>query len=145
PAVFVGLRPLSYRRNGQTASTTAFTSTENFTPSNLAHEVRVQVTNSDRMLTEPSATNGSQGGAGDQTDNRFGGATSPGLEACLSRIAAGRQVVLADVARYLGKPATIIVFRPLSAGSAIFDVVVVALTCSASDSHIITQATVPTH
>jgi hypothetical protein len=142
--VYVGLRPLSYRRNGQTTSVTGLTSTENFTPSNLAHEVRVQVANSEKMLAEPNATNGTQSGAA-QTDNSFGGTTIPRLEACLSRIAAGRQVVLADVARYLGKPATIIVLRPLSADSAVFDIVVVALTCSASNSHIITQATVPTH
>ena len=145
--VYVGTRELSYKRSGHIASAPAFTSTENFTPSNLAHEVRVQVANSEAVVpssTQAPGPSGEQTAGPAKTGNRFGGTTIPRLEGCLSRIATGRAVVLAEVARYLGEPAAIVVLRPPTAGAAVFDVEVVALTCSASDSHIILQTTVST-
>ena len=71
-----------------------------------------------------------------------GGVSLSELEGCLNRVAAGRKVMLADVARYLGNPATIIILRSLTAAD-VFDVTIVGLACSASDSDVISRATVP--
>jgi hypothetical protein len=62
------------------------------------------------------------------------------LAGCLANIASGRQVLLADVARYLGKPATIIVLKPVSGA---FDVIVVGLACTATKADVITRLSVP--
>jgi hypothetical protein len=66
----------------------------------------------------------------------FGGIPLASLPGCVTRIAAGRQVLLVDVDRYQGKRATIIVV----AGGGGDRVWVVGPGCSRSDSDVITQA-----
>ena len=72
----------------------------------------------------------------------MGGVSLSELAGCLDRVSAGRRVLLADVARYLGRPATIIVLQPLTAAG-VFDVTIVGLTCSASNPDVISRTTVP--
>ena len=67
----------------------------------------------------------------------FPGGTLAALPGCVTRIAAGRQVLLVDVDRYQGKPATIIVVAGGAGGSRVW---VVGPGCSRSDSDVITQA-----
>ena len=64
----------------------------------------------------------------------------PQLGGCLTKIAAGRKVLLADVARYLGTPAAIIILQSPTASA--YDVVVVGLACSSSGSDIIAKSEV---
>lgn len=63
------------------------------------------------------------------------------LESCLSTMATDRLVLLVEVARYLGLPATIIVFKPVDNA---FDVIVVGAACGPAGQDIITTLTVPT-
>ncbi len=72
----------------------------------------------------------------------FGGVRVRLLVACLTRLAAGRTIVVADVARYLGTPATIVVLKSLN-DARVLDVDVVGLTCSAAKPDIIAELTVP--
>jgi hypothetical protein len=64
------------------------------------------------------------------------------LEGCLSRVDAGRTVLLAAIARFVGRPATIIVLRPAKSAG-ILDVLVVGIKCSASVADVIFQITIP--
>jgi hypothetical protein len=73
---------------------------------------------------------------------RIGGVSVSELAGCLYRVAAGRKVLLANVARYLGSPATIIVLQSLTAAD-VFDVAIVGLSCSSSNPDVISTATVP--
>lgn len=128
---------LHYRRNGAIAIATAVASDVNFTPGSLAAQVRRQVASS-----SPKFATGSPAAAPNaEKITSFGGISIPKLEGCLTRVAAGRKVLLADVARYLGKPATIIVLQSMTAGN-VFHVAIVGLACSASNADIITQAEV---
>jgi hypothetical protein len=76
---------------------------------------------------------------------KIGGMTVSQLGGCLSRVTSGRPVVIVLVARYEDQSATIIVLSSRSGDSALLDVMVVGLACSASDANIITQATIPAH
>ena len=67
----------------------------------------------------------------------FGGIAVGTLQGCVTRISAGRQVLLVDVDRYQGKPATIIVVAGGTGGTRAW---VVGPGCSRSDSDVITQA-----
>jgi hypothetical protein len=67
----------------------------------------------------------------------FGGVTLAALQGCVTRISAGRQVLLVDVDRYQGKQATIIVVAGGAGGARVW---VVGPGCSRSESDVITQA-----
>lgn len=132
--------PLHYRQNGKIVTTNAVAADVNFTHANLAAQVRTQVASS---ATGFAASGASVPSAAPETGTakRVGLVSVSTLEGCLTRVAAGQKVVLAEVARYLGKPATIIVLQPLTAAG-VFDVAVVGLACSASASNIIARAEV---
>jgi hypothetical protein len=86
--------------------------------------------------TSPTPANGKTTGR-----PQFGGIEIGRLNGCLSRVSAGRRVVLAEIARYVGKPATIIVLRSLTAN--VLDVAIVGVGCSASAADYIVRTTVP--
>lgn len=142
----VGPRQLSYTRHGKSYTYTALALNENFMLTNLGASVRTHLradyANS-RPTTAPAPTSPppTTGGPAKDTkssDEKIGGITISQLGGCLSRIAAGRQVLLAMVARYQSTPATIVVLRP-TGGGAFLDVIVVGLGCSAADADIITH------
>jgi len=138
PAALPAANGVRYTQNGQSATTTVLASGFDYTPANLATEVRKQMASTTGAVIGPAPTQRQllEGGA------QIGGIGVLKLEGCLSRISAGRKVLLADVARYLGKPATIIVLQELAATD-VFAVVVVGLACSLSNGATITQAKVP--
>jgi hypothetical protein len=72
----------------------------------------------------------------------FHGIPVSALQGCVMRISAGRRVQLVDVASYQGRQATVIVVAAAggTGGSRIF---VVGPGCSASDSDLITEASLP--
>lgn len=127
-----------YRRNGKILTTTALASNTDYTRSTLAQQVRKEVANSARFSTGVEA----QPATTKAPAKQIAGMNIPRLEGCLNLIAAGRRVLLADVARYVGRPAMIVVLISLKAAG-VFDVAVVGLSCSASSAHMIIQATVP--
>lgn len=128
---------LNYRLNGKIATARALNTHHNYTRSNLAPLVHKDVASAASL--EKGATGTSRSAA---PKTVFGGIGVPTLIGCLTRVAAGRSVLVADIARYLGQPATIIVLRP-SASSHVLDVVVVGLTCSSAAPEILAELTVP--
>jgi len=140
PAAAPGQRELRYRQNGLYATATLLTSNADYTPANLADQIRQEVTSSARFpgsASEP--TNQSQSAA----PAPAGAVNVPQLEGCVSKVAAGQRVRLVDIARYLGRPAAVIVLEP-DAAARTLNVVVVGLACSASNSDILAQVSVPT-
>lgn len=69
----------------------------------------------------------------------FGDIPVARLQGCVSRLAAGQQVLLVDVARYQGTPATVIVTRASAAGPE--QVWVVGTGCSDTGSDVLTHLT----
>jgi hypothetical protein len=127
-----------YDQNNVATTTTVVASRFDYTPANLGPEVRREVA-STASVAVGSATPTHQALQGTA---QFGGIRVSTLEGCLTRISASRKVLLADVARYLGTPATIIVLKPRPTGDA-FTVVVVGVGCSASNGATITRTEVP--
>lgn len=134
---------LSYRLKGKIATARALTSRENFTRANMAPLVHKAVASAPPIGkgAEPGTTPGTTGQHASATAT-FGGLQVAGLDGCLSGLAAGRAVLVADIARFLGRPATIVVLRPAT-GSHVLDVVIVGFSCSQASPHIIAQLTVP--
>ncbi len=127
---------VGYHLHGKVVTANAIASHTNFTTASLAAQVRRDVRSSSVRFgsaqhSEPAPTSTS-----------VGGVSLSELTGCLDRISAGRKVLLANVARYLGRPATIIVLQPLSAAG-VFDVTIVGLACSASNPDVISRTTVP--
>ncbi|HEX9517373.1 MAG TPA: hypothetical protein VF940_14505 [Streptosporangiaceae bacterium] len=132
---------VSYRMKGRIATAVAVMSHANFTERSLPGMVRKQVAS--------VAGFGASAGIATPTyqrkssrNIRIGGVSIPTLEGCLSAMANGRQVLLADVARFLGRPATIIVMRSPTTAN-VLDVAIVGLGCSSSNLDVIRMLTVP--
>jgi hypothetical protein len=134
-------RPVSmnYRLNGRVATAGALTSRHNFTKQNMRRLVDKDVAST--PVFGGSATPGTYSRPA-SPGALFGGIKVLKLMGCLTRLAAGRSILVADVARYLGRPATIVVMRS-SAGASELNVAVVRLTCSLASPEIIAQVTIP--
>src|SRR5215469_2331493 len=127
-----------YQLQGKTATTTAFVSKANFDRSSLAGLARSDVQRTARLA--PSPTNSKLVTTmGQSVAQAFDVGR---LESCLSQANAGRTVVAATIARFLGKRATLIVFHSLQS-AAFLDVAIVGPACSASNLHLIYQTTIP--
>ena len=124
-----------YQLDGKSETATALATHTDFTRTSLDAQVTKRVKSSSSF-----ATMAPEGSANSSVS--LPGISVLDLGKCLTRISAGRKVLLADVAQYVGKPAIIIVLRPLSAVG-VFDVSVVGLACSATKSDVITTAKVP--
>jgi len=127
-----------YQLQGKTATTTAFVSKANFERSSLAGLARSDVQRTARLTPSPTAS---------KLVTTMGQAVARAfdvdrLESCLSQANAGRTVVAATIARFLGKRATLIVFHSLQS-AAFLDVAIVGPACSASNLHLIYQTTIP--
>jgi hypothetical protein len=133
-------RTVQYRVDGKTVSATLLTSHTDFTRKAMARQVRSRLTSYPKPLSGPE--NSPAAGFSSSSSPSIAGVSMLRIEGCMTRIAAGRSILIADVARYLGRPATIIVFAPVKPG-AVYDVAVVGLGCSSSVSDLITTARVP--
>jgi Putative zinc-finger len=130
---------VNYRLNGRIATTAAVMSHANFTPRSLPRMVRKQVA-SVTKLSSGVTTPGYQGAASRRS--RIGGVSISALQGCLTVMSRGRTVLLVDVARFLGRPATIVVLKSLTAVN-VFDVGIVGVGCSASNLDIIRMLSIP--
>jgi hypothetical protein len=129
---------MNYRLNGRVVTTRALTTGHDYTRRNMIPLVHKDVASTAGFgqkapapypkLASPRAL--------------FGGIKVFKLIGCLTRLAAGRSIVVADVARYLGQPATIVVMRS-SASAHHLNVAVVRVTCSRASPEIIAQVTIP--
>jgi hypothetical protein len=128
-----------YHIKGKDVATTALATRTNFTRHSLARQVRRTLRST--VGLGPTYVSSRPVPTGNKTAPALGVNVSR-LEGCLSRVDAGRAVLLADVAQFLGRPATIIVLRP-SKSAGILDVLVVGIKCSASVADVIFQTTIP--
>ncbi len=130
---------LRYRRDGGFATARALNSGKNYSKRNLTLMVGKAV------ASAPPIGKGVTAGTNLQHASpraEFGGIRIPLLAGCLSKVSAGRTILVADIARYRGRPATIVVLRS-SDKARVLQVVVVPLSCSAASPDIIAQLTVP--
>jgi len=139
-----GTMPVRYYTYGRhSAVTNVVVSDANFTKSDLVPDVRARL-NSPLVVPVPSASPAAPSSGPDvgstSSGNRPRGVTARQLAGCLSKVAAGRRIVLAEVARYLARPATIVVLKPVDH---VFDVIVVGSACSAANSDVITRLSLP--
>jgi hypothetical protein len=128
---------LHYEYAGRQYSVTAVVSSTNFTPANLRSQVRSDLAPSGATGTVPRALRSSASAA--QQGATVGGIEVLTLQGCVNRIAAGHRVLLVDVARYKGQPATVIV-TAASAGSP-EQVWVAGTGCSSGSSDLLAHAT----
>ena len=123
---------VGYRLAGRAATATVLVTGSDYTPKTLSAKVRRQLASA-MGYSLPQPTFGPV--------EHLNGISVSHLAGCLTRISAGRKVLLADIARYAGGPAVIIVLRP-AASAGFLDVAVVGLACSASSSDVIRTARV---
>lgn len=142
-AGLTGTASLHYRLHGKIVTTTAVRSRLNFTRAGLGGQVRREVASHPVFAPVNPAPHDSAGSTSGPAATMLlpAGVTIGALNGCLSDIAAGRRVLVTVIARYLGKPATIIVLR--SPTAKVLDVAIVGLACSASAPHYIVRTTVP--
>jgi hypothetical protein len=130
---------LHYRLHGGVVTTTALASMMNFTRAGLAGQVQRAVARHVSLpfgTATPVSVNGRISGG-----PLLGGIKIGTLNGCLSRVSEGRRVLLTEVARFLGKPATIIVLKSFTAH--VLDVAIVGPACSAGRADYIVRTTVP--
>jgi hypothetical protein len=143
-AALPATRSLTYHVGRALETTSVVTSHADLTPKTLAGQVRKDARSYSAMMSGGVNVSASSTPAPSAATTPTSAGTRLGvfragvLEGCLTRIAAGRTVLTAEVARYLGRPAAIIVLAPV-ATSNIFKVFVVGLACSASVSDLITS------
>lgn len=134
---------LTYRHAGGEASITPVMTGTDFAPGDLSGQVTAQLDRYGRgtavagpNATAPSVTEGPA--AAGRPAATFGPMTVTDLAGCVNRIAAGDLVLLVDVARYQGGPATVIVTEPSAGGPE--QIWVVGPGCSASRSDVLKHA-----
>jgi hypothetical protein len=122
---------VAYQHAGRPDTVTAVISSTDFTPANLSSEVSSALAQPAGSRTAgPSAVRDNP-----EASAGLGNASAPALQGCVNRIAAGQQVLLVDIARYLGKPATVIVTR--AAPAAPEQIWVVGAGCSPARSDVL--------
>jgi hypothetical protein len=129
-AVPAPLHRLYYLHAGQ-ADVPVVESGTNYTPATLNGQVK-----STLAQFGPLARPGS---GGSRSPVAAGGSPESVLGGCVTRIAAGQQVLLVDVASYRGTPATVIVTRTPAGGPE--QVWVVGTGCSSTSSHLLAHVT----
>jgi hypothetical protein len=146
--------PLRYRHAGRAALIRPLRSATDYQPALLAQQVSAALAGDGAAAT---AAPGRRAGISPQHLATFGPAQLTQLAGCVSRVADGRLVLLVDVARYRGAPATVIVTAgpaqaaaPGSAaspgalpGSATARAWVVGPGCSESERDILAQQALP--
>jgi hypothetical protein len=134
---------LQYRHSGHEDSITPVTTGMDFTPNRLRTQVAAAVASYGAKTTgtAPTPFSGplSSAAAAARPSANFGNMPVSLLQGCVNRIDAGGLVLLVDVARYSGTPATVIVTEVTVIGPK--QIWVVGTGCSASRSDMMTHAT----
>jgi hypothetical protein len=133
---------VNYRHGGHSSSITTVKSDTNFGSATLAKQAALALaaqrsasSNGAARTSGSSSTFGAPTSAGQPYPNATVSPAAAKLQGCVNRVAAGRNVLLVDVAKYEGSPATIIVVRAGSSGRA--EVYAAGSGCSASKSDIL--------
>jgi hypothetical protein len=135
---------LTYRHAGGTGTIIAVSTGTDYTPGNLSGQVAAQLDKHGRAAAvagpkvhSPAQTRSPAAASGGRAAT-FGDIPVADLAGCVNRIAAGERVLLVDVARYQGAPATVIVTQPAAGGPE--QIWVVGTGCSASRSDLLHHA-----
>jgi hypothetical protein len=141
---------LRYGSPGGRASFMPVSSGTNYLPAGLAGQVTTELAlvlerqapyASSNGLSAPGTAPAASARASVPAAARFGGVPVTALQGCVSRIAGADRVLLVDVARYQGRPATVIAAAP--AGSAARQVWVVGPACSQARSDVLAHQSMP--
>jgi hypothetical protein len=134
---------ISYRYKGTSVPVSAVTSNVNYTAADLASGVRKVAAGAPAFSTatprSPGAL-GTNGGPEVSPTRQYGPFKVGQLDGCLTKVAAGRRILVTDFARYRGQPAAIVVLRPVSST---FDVIVVGPACTATNADVLHRLSVP--
>ena len=131
---------LRYQHDRHEDSVTPITSSTDFTAASLRSQVSRELTRYGSAMTgSPSGGRSPAAGPARQPAT-VGNLPLSTLEGCVNRIAAGELVLLVDVARYQGAPATVIVTEVSAVSPE--QVWVVGTRCSRSRSDVLAQVTV---
>jgi hypothetical protein len=129
---------LRYQHAGQQDSVTPVRTDTNFTPGRLDTQVATAVAKYGAGVTNNKLPS-SPAAVPTQRATTFGSVPVSLLQGCVDRIDAGELVLLVDVARYRGEPATVIVTSVAVIGPE--QIWVVGTGCSGSSSDVLTHAT----
>jgi len=132
---------LTYRYAGHTGTVTPVTSGTDYGPGTLRSQVGSQLTQSSAAANAEPDHGPLQTGSPAAQPGTFGAFSTTALQGCVNRIAAGHQVLLVDVARYLSAPAAVIVTQPSPRGPD--QAWVVGTGCSAARSDVLTHLALP--
>jgi hypothetical protein len=122
--------PVRYQRDGQLVTIRPVQTSTNYRPAQLSQQVTAALA---QTRATPRIHPGRHAGTSPEAAGRLSAAQLAQLAGCLSRVAAGRTVLLADVARFGGAPATIIVTAAQRHAAAQIWVVGTGCSRSASD------------
>jgi hypothetical protein len=133
---------LSYQRGAKTATIIPVTTRTNFVPGQLTDQISNALAQRQSVATgagtsQPRATPGHIT-PNEGSQSAIGGFSLTALAGCVSRVAAGDQVILVDVATYQSVPAAVIVAQASPQGPR--QVWVVGTGCSASRSDVLKHA-----
>jgi hypothetical protein len=144
PSGAAAMPVLQYRHAGHQDSVTPVTTDTDFTPNQLDSQVSAAVASYGAGMskavpaTNPLAGMSSTQGPAKQPAT-FGNIPMAMLQGCVNRMAAQQLVLLVDVARYRGTPATVIVTEVAVLGPQ--QIWVVGMGCSGSRGDVITHVT----
>jgi len=134
---------LRYRHSGHEDRVTPVTTDMDFTPGRLRTQVAAAVasygTKTTRAAPNTNPLSGVISPAAAKPSAMFGNIPLSLLQGCVNRIDAGELVLLVDVARYRGTPATVIVTEMTAIGPE--QIWVVGPGCSGSHTDMLTHAT----
>jgi hypothetical protein len=126
---------LQYRHSGQNTTITPISSHTDFTASKLSTQVAAQVSKYGPGGIQAGPMTAPETRSPAVRSERLGTMLVSALQACVNRVAAGELVVLVEVARFQGSPATIIVTEVAQAAPQ--QIWVVGSGCSGSRSDVL--------
>jgi hypothetical protein len=127
--------PLHYHRAGHLVTIRPVRTFTDYRSAQLSRQVTVSLA---KTRHAPVVSPGSHA---DMTPQSFAGVRTGQLAACVSRVAGGRDVLLVDVARLNGAPATVIVTAARGSGTG--QIWVVGQGCSGSASDVLAHRQLP--
>jgi hypothetical protein len=139
-----GTESLRYRSGAGFAYATTISTRANFSDRNLFGGVRKEIASSASVAVGTPTVGGNSSAVRNNTtrptNHKIGVFSVAQLASCLGLVADGHPVFLADVARYLGKPAVIVVLKPVDKT---FSVVVAGLACGTGGGDVLRRLSIP--
>jgi hypothetical protein len=129
-----------YRYNGKNAITSVMTANIDYTPANIARGIRRNAELKE-IMAGAVPINAPTPAFAPRASAEVGHVPISRIAGCLSALAVSDSVTLVQVARYLSKPALVVILSPVDN---LFHVIVVGLACSAGHKDIVARLTART-